>query len=180
MTDGLPEMAALEVIVGLLELDTRGIDSAAGMPLARRRTCLGLLAAAALVAKTGNHSITDDPLDEDTRYVLHNSAVADLTMGDGLAGLEFARYLMTWVADLVAETTRHDDGAHTPGQAIGHLAAALQQMLVFYIDGHQEQGMVLDGRVYAAVPPQRLVAAMVHVGQATQAVQRLIPPVEPS
>ncbi len=145
----LPPPSKLRQIIALLAGDTSPIPLA-GMTTERQQTALAALATALLINKSTNHTRTRDQLTRDERYMAAVSPVSDVTGGDGPAGLVFAAALLAWAADVVTETTRSDDGHHTPGPAIRHLLGAAQHLLGGYIDALSEPGFELDGKFYVA------------------------------
>jgi hypothetical protein len=139
-----------------------------------------MMTAALALAKTVNHTLTTDPIDETERYVLHNSAVYEVTAGDAGAALELSRVLMRWACDLVSEVTRHDTGAYTPAAAIRHLNEAVSHLLKCYIDAHEKPGIDLgDGSVFHVASTKPVVAAMEEILQAVAALNRIMPPPDP-
>ena len=115
-TNALPSVSKLREIVRLLAFNTDQIPLQ-GMTTDRQRTALAATAATVLLAKLNNHLLDVDQLNEAERYMLSTSPVADVTSGDGPAGLAFAAYLLLWAGDVITEVTRNDTtGHHTPGR----------------------------------------------------------------
>jgi hypothetical protein len=169
----LPPVSELREIVRLLGFDTRQIPLQ-GMTTDRQQTALAATAATVLLAKLNNHLLDVDQLNEAERYMLSTSPVADVTSGDGPAGLAFAAYLLHWAGDVIAEVTRKDTTGHyTPGPAIRELLAAVALLLETYQRAHEIPGIELGGTVYLPVEAPEVHSALEHLRKAAAVIERL-------